>query len=443
MQKARAVTVGTLFAVAMVLAAAAEPAAGQPAWPDHSAAYLGVQIVTVNQDQATSLRLKNPSGALVVYVDQDGPACRAGVLQNDVVIGFNGSKIDSAEQLTGLIHGSAPNKPITLTIYRGGMQQDINVKLGSWTVSPHARTPAGAMAMLPPMPPRAFVPDAEIPSMTLLSGRHGLLVESLTPQLADFFGVPHGQGVLVRSVEQGSPAAAAGMKAGDIVLKVNNETLHDISDWQRTMQTPNSRLTLGVWRDKRAQTVVMNLPGGGNTSRLQDDDWLSFDTEAQNLGDEMESMRPQIEEGEEEIAQLGPSDKDMQQMQRELEKSMKRQKKDMEKMARDMAKAAKPMAKDADKMQRDLSKSLPSQQDIEAMQEQLRKSLPNAQQVDEMKREVEANLPTQQQMEDMRRQIEDSMKNWTPQMQELQKQMEQHKLDLQQMMKGFNCDCQV
>ena len=61
------------------------------------------------------------------------------------------------------------------------------------------------------------------------------MVESLSPQLSDFFGVPRGRGVLVRSVEGGSPAAAAGLKAGDVILKVNNEDVHDMSDWQRGM----------------------------------------------------------------------------------------------------------------------------------------------------------------------------------------------------------------
>ena len=171
---------------------------------DHSAAYLGVQVTSVTQERVASLKLRDTSGAVIVYVDQDGPACRAGFIENDVVVGFNGIKVDSADQLTGMIHSAPANKPVTLTIMRTGQQQNVKVTLGSWTPAPHVRTPGGSMAMFPPMPPRPYVPDAEIPSMTMLSTRHGLMVESLSPQLADFFGVPHGQGVLVRSVERGT-----------------------------------------------------------------------------------------------------------------------------------------------------------------------------------------------------------------------------------------------
>ncbi len=80
------------------------------------------------------------------------------------------------------------------------------------------------------------------------------MVESLSPQLADFFGVPHGHGVLVRSVEGGSPAAAAGLKAGDVILKVNNETVHDMSDWQRSMRTNATKVSVGILREKHEQT---------------------------------------------------------------------------------------------------------------------------------------------------------------------------------------------
>ncbi|MGC2111282.1 MAG: PDZ domain-containing protein [Candidatus Korobacteraceae bacterium] len=469
MQKCKAVSLGTFFALAMVLAAVAEPTSGQPGWPDHSAAYLGVQITSVTADRAAELKLKDSFGAVIILVDHDGPACRAGLLENDVVIAFNGAKVESAEQLTGFIHSAPPSKQVVLTIVRNGQQQNVNVTLGTWTVSPHARSsqPPG-MAMFPPMAaPRAYVPDAEIPSVAMLSIRHGLVVESLSPQLAEFFGAPRGRGLLVRSVERGSAAAAAGLKAGDVVLRINNDEVHDISDWQRAMQTQATKLTLSILRDKHEQTVVLAVPGPHDSSRLENQDWLNFDTEAQTLRDQLERMRPELDQSQQEfapnqgqmIAQLGPSDKELEQMQREIEKAMKQQKKDMEKMARDMAKSTKPAAKDLAKMHRDLEKSLPRQKELAEMQQQLRDSMPSQKDFDEMKhqieasvpspkemeemkRQVESSVPSQKEMDDMRRQIEDSMKNWTPelqlQMQQLQKEMEQHQLDLQQMMNEFN-----
>ena len=431
------------MAVAMVLPALADP---QP-WPEaHSGSYLGVQITEVTPQKASALKLPESSGALITYVDQDGPACHAGLLENDVVVGYEGSKVDGPAQLQGLIHATAPQKTVTLTVMRGGQRKDVKVTLGSWNIMSHAR-PMDAATLALPAPPRAFMPDVEVPSFTLLSSRHGLVVESLSPQLADFFGVPHGHGVLVRSVEGGSPAAAAGVKAGDIILKVNNEAVHDMADWQRGMHTPGTKLSLTIWRERREQNVVLSVPGSGDNSRLSPGDLLDFDTDAQSLRDQMEAFAPDWEGRSEEMAsEFGPSQKDLEQMRRDLQKGMKKQQKDMAKAARDMAKSTRPLARDAKKMRQqwenDWQKSLPSQKDMEAMSEQIRNSMPSAKDFDEMKKQIQASTPTQKDMEAMRKQIHDSMKAWQPefqkQMEELRKQMEQQKFDWQQMMQDHD-----
>ena len=77
--------------------------------------------------------------------------------------------------------------------------------------------------------------------------------------MAEFFGVPRGHGVLIRSVEGGSPAAAAGLKAGDVVIKVNNETVHDIVDWQRGMRSNANKVSVGILRDKHEQTLSSSI----------------------------------------------------------------------------------------------------------------------------------------------------------------------------------------
>jgi hypothetical protein len=283
---------------------------------------------------------------------------------------------------------------------------------------------------VPPPPHVVTAPDVDVPAFTLLSTRHGLLVESLTPQLADFFGVPHGHGVLVRSVEAGSPAAAAGLKAGDVILKVNNEPVHDMADWQRGMRTSSTKLPVSVWRDKREQSFVMVVPGSGDSSRLRPSDSLDLDTYAQL----MEQLQPEMERAQKAVAELS-SDKDTEKMCRDFAKSMKKQQKDMEKMSRDMAKSAKPLAKDMEKMSAEWQKSLPSQKDIEEMTRQIQSSMPTKEQMEEMTRQVRESMPSQQEFAEMQKQIQESMKAWQPefqkQMEEFRKQMEQQKFDWQ------------
>lgn len=417
-------------AIAAVLVVPAM-AAPQP-WPEaHSGAYLGVQIAPVTAQQASALKLQNPTGALITYVDQDGPACHAGLLENDVVVAYEGSKVDGPSDLQGLIHATPPQKTVTLTVVRGGQRKEVKVTLGSWNIMSHAHNIDVTTLAVPP-PPRVFAPDLELPAFTLLSSRHGLVVESLTPQLADFFGVPHGHGVLVRSVEAGSPAAAAGLKAGDVILKVNNEMVHDMADWQRGMRTPGRKLPVNVWRDKHEQVFVLSVPGPGDSSRLWPSDALDLDSDAQLLREQIEQLLPEMDRGQEEMsAQLGPDEKELEQMGRDLEQEMKEQQKDMAKRSRDMA-------QDMEKTRAGLQKSLPSQKELDEMQRQIRESMPSQKDMEEMTRQIQASVPSQKEIDDMRRQMQDAIKTWTPQLQkqmeELRKQMEDQKLDWQQMM---------
>ncbi len=431
MRSRNRVSLIAVIATIMALPAMAEPLP----WPEaHSGAYLGVQIAPVTSAQVTALKLQAPMGALITYVDQDGPACHAGLLENDVVVAYEGSKVDNPQQLQGLIHATPPQKTVTLTVMRAGQRKDVKVTLGSWNIMSNART-LDASVMAIPLPPHV-VPDIDVPAFTLLSSRHGLVVESLTPQLADFFGVPHGHGVLVRSVEGGSPAAAAGLKAGDVILKVNNEAVHDMADWQRGMRLPG-KLSVNVWRDKREQTFTMNVAGPGDSSRLLPGESPDMDTYAQLVRDQMEQVQPEIERTQEAaIAELG-TEKDMEQMRRDFAKSMKKQQKDMEKMSRDMAKSAKPLAKDMEQMRGEWQNSIPSQKEFDEMKRQIQASMPSPEQMEAMKRQIQQSMPAQKDFEAMHDQIDDAMKAWTPQLQkemeELRQQIEQQKFDWQKM----------
>jgi serine protease Do len=441
-----------VFSAVLMLSAMAA-ASGAP-WPEaHSGAYLGVQVTAVTTERASALKLPASSGAIIAYVDRDGPACHAGLLENDVVVAFDGAKVDGPEQLQNLIHVTPAQKTVTMTIVRNGLRKDVKVTLGSWNVMSHVHT-ANASNLASPPPPRAYPPDLELPSFTLLSARHGLVVESLTPQLSDFFGVAHGRGVLVRSVENGSPASAAGIKAGDIIVKVNNEEVHDMSDWQRGMHAPG-KLAVVVWRERKEQTLVINVPGPDDTSRLFPSQQLDFDTQAQMVRQETELLKPVIEAQQAELAQVEPSQQDIEKMQREIQKQMKAEQKEMAKVSRELSKSNKkqmeqlraeiqksvPSQQQMDEMKRQVQESMPSQKDIDEMTRKIQAAIPNQDELNKMQQQIQSSMPSQQQLDQMRRQIEDQMKNLTPQMQQemeqLKKQMEQQKLDLNQMMQEF------
>jgi membrane-associated protease RseP (regulator of RpoE activity) len=129
------------------------------------------------------------------------------------------------------------------------------------------------------------------------------MMENITSQLGEFFGVKNGNGVLVRSVEKGSRAEKAGFRAGDIIVKVNDQAVHDTSDFSHAMKarTGNS-VNVSVVRDKKEQNLNLTLPDRKESGGLIEEESLEEQENADDttlqvgeLGDELAKLRPQME----------------------------------------------------------------------------------------------------------------------------------------------------
>lgn len=226
--------------------------------------YLGVDIAEVTTAQVTELKLKEERGVVLVKVDQDAPAGKAGLKEKDVVLDFNGTRVEGEEQLRRLLRETPSGRTITLGISRDGVPQQVKVTLGDraklmkdvkvWS------GPGGMMAPMPPMPPM----EMEMPAFEVITRSYspsiGIMVDNLTPQLGEFFGVKAGAGVLVRSVEKGSVAEQAGFKAGDVIVKVDDEPIKDRNDWRRATRKKGGKLNINFVREKREQALPLNIP---------------------------------------------------------------------------------------------------------------------------------------------------------------------------------------
>ena len=113
-----------------------------------------------------------------------------------------------------------------------------------------------------PIPPHRMPSMSARSTVTVHTGSsYGLVVDNLTPQLGEYFGVKNGEGVLVKSVEEGTPAKAAGFKAGDVIVRVNNQKVADRGDWRSAVRNNRAgRLTVGIVRDRREQNLTISLP---------------------------------------------------------------------------------------------------------------------------------------------------------------------------------------
>lgn len=244
---------------------------------DGTTSYLGVDITDVTTERLSALKLKEEKGVEVTMVDQDAPAGKAGLKEHDVILSMNGTPIESGAQLRRMIHETPPGRVVTLGLSRDGQPMTVKVQLadkhkefmGSKSKEFHFEVPEIHVS----------TPDIDIPAINMVmvtsSARSGLMVENITPQLGEFFGVKNGNGVLVRSVEKGSRAEKAGFHAGDIIVKVNDQHVHDTSDFTHAVKSRSGgSVSVGVVRDKKEQNLNLTLPDRKESGKLWDEETL-------------------------------------------------------------------------------------------------------------------------------------------------------------------------
>lgn len=262
--------------------------------------FLGVDIADVTAERLAELKLKEEHGAEIIMVDQDAPAGKAGIHEHDVIVSLNGTAIDSAAQLRRMIKETPPGRVITLGISRDGQSLTIKVQLADRRKS-MAWQPK--MPDMPKMPEMPTMPDFDFPVSVVVvhsSARSGLMVENITNQLGDFFGVKDGKGVLVRSVEKGSRGEKAGFRAGDVVIKVNDQPVHDTSDFTHALRsTSGNTAAVTVMRDKREQNLTLTLPDKRDSGSLLED--------TLNIPEISAETEQAINRAQEEIARISPA----------------------------------------------------------------------------------------------------------------------------------------
>jgi serine protease Do len=276
---------------ALALGGAAAPRAGVPPVAPaalvghahggaHAQGYLGVDIRDVSADQMIALKLKEQRGAEIIRVDHDGPAGKAGLREHDVILQMNGKQIEGEDQLRRLLREMPAGQSITIVLSRDGQQQTVTAQMANReTVEREAwlehmtvpEPPQSADAMrsngfigaasiaapeiTAPPDPRAH---SLIESFILGSSYTGAALEVIGPQLAQFFGSQGGSGLLVRSVDPNSPAAAAGMRAGDVVVRAKGVVITSTSEWARLIHENRGKaLAVVIVRDKQEHTVAL------------------------------------------------------------------------------------------------------------------------------------------------------------------------------------------
>jgi serine protease Do len=278
---------------------------GIPSEDSGTSSYLGVDIMDITTDRLGALKLKEEQGVEVTMVDQDAPAGKAGIKEHDVILTMNGTAIESKTQLQRMIHETPAWRVVALGLSRDGQPMTIKVQLGDRHGEfPHVAKGKDYEFNMPPMP---NIPDFDIPEINVVvvrsSARSGLMVENLTPQLGEFFGAKSGNGVLVRSVEKGSRADKAGLRAGDVITRVGDQPVHDTSDFTHALRSHSAgSVGVAVIRDKKEQNLTLILPDRKNSGELIEEESLDVpelsaetQTTLAEVRNEIANLQPQIE----------------------------------------------------------------------------------------------------------------------------------------------------
>jgi S1-C subfamily serine protease len=248
------------------------------------ASILGVGVADIDVHSAELLNLKSTSGVEVIAVDHDAPAGKAGMHLRDVIIALNGKQVTSAAQFRETVGSFPPHKEVVLGVIRDGKPIKFTIKLADRA---KLQQQAYARHFNPPMPsigntfgsvsarqgifagdgPQGLANegagDDSIDDGPQAFGFYGMGAEldPIGPQLASFFGVKDGSGMLVKSVAPGSPAAAAGLQAGDVVLKLNDASILNPVDWVRAIEASHGKpMPLTIVRNKHTETLTLLPP---------------------------------------------------------------------------------------------------------------------------------------------------------------------------------------
>ena len=231
---------------------------------DGRGAQLGVSVSDVD--------VKGTAGVRIDDVDPDSPADAAGLREGDVVVEFDGERVRSARQFTRLVQETPGGRTVKIAVMRDGQKQILDATpenrvtldfgFDAERLREQLERSLREFHVEPPTfryddrGPRRFeyrLPERVMPYAGG-RGRLGVTVQSLTPELEEYFGAKNG-GVLVSSVTQDSAAAQAGLKAGDVITSINGRSVTGSGDLMRELGDLTGEITIGILRDRKEMTL--------------------------------------------------------------------------------------------------------------------------------------------------------------------------------------------
>jgi S1-C subfamily serine protease len=232
---------------------------------DSSNGWLGLDIAEVTVESARNLKLAAVRGVVVKRVEEKSPAEQAGLKENDVITEYEGQVVEGTAQFRRLVRETPAGRSVVVKLIRGGAEQTVTITVAERRAA-FERWEPRILSGLPDSHPEMFtfsLPDGDLAdSFSGTFGGHsptlGIQAEDLRGQLGEYFGAPNGEGVLVRDVRTGSAAEKAGLKAGDVITKVEGHDVKTLGDLREQMRQGTADKPIQVTIVRRG--TEMTLP---------------------------------------------------------------------------------------------------------------------------------------------------------------------------------------
>jgi len=267
------------------------------AWISSAAAaensgWMGVRIQAVTTDIADSLGLKKAQGAIVAQPQSGSPAAKAGVLAGDVITAVDGNEVKDPSDLTRKISSMTPGTEVKISILRKGEEKTMSLTLGQQPGQRQANTDTDRRQgsrfqeffrqFGEDMPKGTQEWFGQNGQFSANSGWMGVNIQEVTADIADTMGLKKAQGAIVAESQSGSPAAKAGVLAGDVITAVDGNEVKDPRDLARKIgsTTPGTEVKLSIQRKGEEKTLSVTL--GQQPGRRQANTGTNHEVTADN-----------------------------------------------------------------------------------------------------------------------------------------------------------------